>query len=224
MLKHATSPCRIRFARRDFDFVAEALAAHGKRCHLAKLWKDPEGLRELLDLGDIFRNLVESPSSIQVSPSFYFYVLVRQTFVKNGLSNADLADYVSQLMARRVSAEESDPLEDLTGHFTRVSDFLGILSKTRGRIRRQLHIAAANQFLLLTGLYPGFLKHRHEKGETPDLDFYVAFARKAYRAASRCKVLTPSEGMDVHATLAEALPDVRRSLNQLSEELVFLGA
>lgn len=191
---------------------------------MAKLWKDPEGLRELLDLSDIFRNLVESPSSIQVSPSFYFYILVRQTFVKNGLCDADLADYVSQLMARRVSAEESDPLQDLTGHFTRVSDFLGILAKTKGRLRRQLHIAAGNQFLLLTGLYPGYLKHRHEKGETPDPDFYVAFAQKAYRAASRCKSRTPNEDPDIHSTLAESLPDVRDSLNRLGEELVFLGA
>lgn len=216
MLKHAISPCRIRFARSDFDFVAGALAAHGERCHLAKVWKDPEGLRELLDLGEIFRNLIESPAALTVSPSFYFYVLVRQSFLKNGMCAGEQADYVSQLMARRVSVEDSDPLQDITGHFTRVSDFLGILAKTKGRLRRQLHIAAGNQFLLLTGLYPGFLKRRYEKGETPDPDFYVKFAQKAYRAASRCKCAGRNDGPDIHSSLADSLPTVRRALNVIT--------
>ena len=56
MLQFWMPSCRSRFTGADFDFVASVLAPDGKRCHLAKLWKDPEGMREMLDLKDVAIN------------------------------------------------------------------------------------------------------------------------------------------------------------------------
>jgi hypothetical protein len=223
MLQHSISPCRIRFSEADFDFVASVLTTDGVKCHLAKLWKDPEGLREILDLKEVFRSLIESPAAIRVSPCFYFYVLVRHTFLQADLTDAVLADYVSGVMAKRVCVDSADPMQDVTRGYTHVADFLNIISPAKGRLKFHLHVAAGNQFLILTGLYPNFLKRRHERGEAPDLDFYESFAQRSFRAASHRKSISADDWSNLFGNLADAMPAARRSLNRLTEEFVFLG-
>ncbi len=212
-----------RFTRADFDFVATALAAGSSRRHLAKLWGDPEGRREILDLKEVFRNMIQSPSAIGVSPRFYFYVLVRHSFLDADLGDVALADYVAGLLARRVSLNGGDPLEDVTRGFTHAAQFLSFISRSKGRMRFHLQVAAGDQFLVLTGLYPQFLNRRCERGETPDLEFYESFARCAYKEAAENRVAASVSSRRILASLSESLPSARRSLNRVAEEYVFLG-
>jgi hypothetical protein len=223
MLKHWMPSCRGRFTAADFDFVASALSPEGPRCHLAKLWKDSDGLREMLDLKEVFRSLLGSPAALQVSPRFYFYVLVRHTFLQADLSDAQLADYVSGVMAKRVCANGDDPLQDISHGFTHAAEFLSILSSAKGRMRFHLQVAAGNQFLVLTGLYPGFLKHRSEKGQAPSLEFYESFAQRAFRSAADNRLAPDHAPRNLLGSLADAIPIARRSLNRIAEEFVFLG-
>ena len=110
MLRNRTLPCPGRFQRCDFDFVAEVLSPEGARCHLEKLWSDPDGLREMLDLREVLRALLESPALLRVTPGFYFYVLVRHGFVRAGLEDVELADYIAGVLTKRVTAASGDPL------------------------------------------------------------------------------------------------------------------
>jgi hypothetical protein len=207
----------------DFDFVASVLAPDGPRCHLEKLWEDPEGMREILDLKKVFRNVIESPSAIRVSPRFYFYVLVRHAFLQAELTEVELADYVAGVLAKRVGTSGTDPLQDVTRGFTHAAEFLSFISSSRGRMRFHLQVAAGNQFLVLTGLYPEFIRRRNELGIAPDLEFYESFASKSFRsAAERCLASRSASG-HLFGTLAEALPAARRSLNRVAEEFLFLG-
>ena len=215
--------CRNRFTEADFDFVASALAPNGPTCHLAKLWKDPDGLQEMLDLKEVFRSLLDSPSAIQVSPRFYFYVLVRHAFLQADLSDAELADYVAGMLAKRVCVAGEDPLQDVTRGFTHAAEFLTFISTAKGRMRFHLQVAAGNQFLVLTGLYPEFLKRRCEKGEAPGLEFYESFARRAFLSAASNRQATGQASRRLLGALADALPTARRSLNRVAEEFVFLG-
>lgn len=214
---------RGRFTEADFDFVATALASDESRPHLEKLWKDPEGLRELLDLKEVFRNLIDSPFALSVSPRFYFYVLVRHAFVRADLTDVMMADYVAGVMAKRVCSSGSDPLQDTTRGFTHAAEFLTFISNSRGRMRYHLQVAAGNQFLILTGLYPEFLTHRNQRGEAPDLEFYETFARQAYRGAADSRLSPDASSRRVLESLSDSMPVARRSLNRLAEELVFLG-
>lgn len=223
MLEHWMPSCRSRFTRLDFDFVASVLAPEGPQCHLAKLWRDPDGMREMLDLKEIFRCVIESPAAIQVSPRFYFYVLVRHAFLQTELSDVELADYVAGVLAKRVCVNGTDPLQDVTRGFTHAAEFLSFISSSKGRMRFHLQVAAGNQFLVLTGLYPDFLKRRCEKGEAPDLGFYESFAQRAFRSAADCCLASRSASRHLFGTLADVLPTARRSLNRVAEELVFLG-
>ncbi len=223
MLDQWMPSCRNRFTGADFDFVASALAPDGCRCHLEKLWQDADGIREMLDLKEVFRNLIDSPAALQVSPRFYFYVLVRHAFLQAELPDADLADYVAGVMAKRVCASGGDPLQDVTRGFTHAAEFLSFISTSKGRMKFHLQVAAGNQFLVLTGLYPDFIKHRSEKGEAPDLEFYESFARRAYQSAASNRQMAGSTTRHLLGSLAESLPAARRSLNRVAEEFVFLG-
>lgn len=223
MLEHWMPSCRNRFTAADFDFVAGTLAREGGIAHLAKLWEDPDGRREMLDLKEVFRSLIESPVAVGVSPRFYFYLLVRHSFLDAGLSDPDLADYVAGVMTKRVCAETGDPLQDVTRGFTHAAEFLSFITRSRGRMRFHLQLAAGNQFLVLTGLYPTFLKQRCERGEAPDLEFYESFASNAYRGAADCRMVAAAGSRQVLGALAESLPTARRSLNRVAEEFVFLG-
>jgi hypothetical protein len=223
MLEHWMPLTKNRFSRADFDFVAAALSDESSRRHLTKLWGDPDGRREILDLKEVFRCLIGSPSALAVSPRFYFYVLVRHSFLDADLSDVALADYVAGVLARRVALTGGDPLEDVTRGFTHAAQFLSFISRSKGRMRFHLQVAAGDQFLVLTGLYPQFLNRRSERGEAPDLGFYETFASHAYRSAAECRLASTDTGRRVFGTLAESLPSARRSLNRVAEEFVFLG-
>ena len=223
MLEHWMPTCRSRFTEADFDFVSTALAPEGQSCHLAKLWNDPDGLREMLDLKEVFRSLLDSPAAIQVSPRFYFYVLVRHSFLQADLTDSELADYVAGILAKRVCVTGDDLLQDVTRGFTHAAEFLSFISTAKGRMRFHLQVAAGNQFLVLTGLYPDFLKRRFEKGEAPGLEFYESFAQRAFLSAVANRQVSSKASRRVLGALAEALPTARRSLNRVAEEFVFLG-
>lgn len=215
---------RNRFTGADLDFLASVLVPGGQRLHLEKLWTDPDALREMLDLKEVFRSLLDSPAAIQVSPRFYFYVLVRHAFLQADLSDADLADYVSKILTQRICPSPGDPLQDIVGGFTHASDFIAIISNAKERMRFHLQVAAGNQFLVLAGLYPDFLTRRSEQHGAPDLGFYESFAQKAYRDAANNRQAPGKTSRRLFGALAEAMPAARRSLNRVADEFVFLGA
>lgn len=223
MLEQWMSPIRNRFSGSDFEFLASILAPGGKRLHLQKLWQDPEAIREILDLKEVLRGMLDHPAAIQVSPRFYFYVLVRHAFLTAGLTDHHLADYVSGLMAKRVAPAPGDPLQDIAGGFTHASEFLAVISNAGQRMRFHLQVAAGNQFLLLTGLYPDFLKKRSEQSGAPDVGFYESFAQQAYRGAAENRQAPRHASRELLNSLSEAIPAARRSLNKVAEEFVFLG-
>jgi hypothetical protein len=224
MLEQRIPSNRNRFTGADLDFVASVLAPDGQRPHLEKLWDDTDARRELLDLKEVFRGVLDSPSAIRVSPRFYFYVLVRHAFLQADLSRVELADYVAGVMTRRICPSPEDRLQNIIGGFTHASDFIAIISNAKGRMRFHLQVAAGNQFLILSGLYPDFIKHRCETRGAPDLEFYESFAKQAFRSAADDQQASGAASRNLFGTLAEAMPVARRSLNRLAEEFVFLGA
>lgn len=223
MLGQWTLSARHRFNSADLDFLSSILADGKQREHLEKLWNDPEMVHDILDLKEVLRGLLDSPATLRVSPSFYFYVLVRHAFLDSGLNDRDLAEYVSSVLVKRMTPCAGDPLHDLARGFTHASDFIAIISSAKGRMRFHLQMAAGNQFLALTGLFPDFIKGRSVKLGTPDVEFYESFARQAYRDAADNKWAPGGTSRHLLGTLSEAMPLARRSLNRLAEEFLFLG-
>jgi hypothetical protein len=223
MLEQRTPSNRHRFTGADLDYLSSVLAPGEQRLHLEKLWADPDALREILDLKEVFRGLLDAPCTLQVSPKFYFYVLVRHAFLQADLSNASLADYVAGVMTKRICPSPDDRLHNIVSGFTHASDFIAILSNAKGRMRFHLQVAAGNQFLVLSGLYPEFIRHRSEAMGTPDLEFYESFAQQAFRSAADERLAAGAAARNLFGALSEAMPTARRSLNRVVEEFVFLG-
>ncbi len=126
-------------------------------------------------------------------------------------------------MTQRICPSAGDPLQDIAGGFTHASDFIAIISTAKERMRFHLQVAAGNQFLLLTGLYPDFLTRRSEQRGAPDLAFYESFAQQAYRDAANNRQAPGKTSRRLFGALAEAMPAARRSLNRVADEFVFLG-
>lgn len=223
MLDVWTSTSRDHFTGADFEFLNTVLADGQKRPCMVKLWEDPDAMREMLDLKEVLRALLDSPSALRVSADFYFYVLVRHSFVRAGIDDATLADYVASVLAKRIGSRDDDPLQDVARGYTHASDFLAIISNSHGKMKFHLQVAAGNQFMVLTGLYPAFITKRNEHRGAPDLAFYESFARRSFQGAAD-NPMAPGKGpRHLLASLAEALPAARLSLNRVAEEFVFLG-
>lgn len=132
-----------------------------------------------------------------------------------------MADYVSGVLAERAAPDPDDLLGTLGAGLTHAADFVSILETSRGRLRFHLEVAAGNQFLVLTGMYPEFLRKRARHHGEPDLGFYESFASRAFRtAADHAGHL---EGRKVLGALSDAFPQIRKALNRMTEEFVFLG-
>ncbi|MFD2256330.1 hypothetical protein ACFSSA_06565 [Luteolibacter algae] len=223
MLEEWIAASRDRFTNADFDFITEVFSGGEKRACLAKLWEDPNALREMLDLKEVLRGLLDSPSTLQVSPDFYFYVLVRHAFVQADIANPDIADYVAAVLAERLNPMNSDPLHDISHGYTHAGDFLAIISHAHGRMKFRLQVAAGNQFLVLTGLFPSYIENRCQRRGAPDIRFYESFAQRSYSSAANNSAATGSIPRKFFGELAESLPQARRSLNRIAEEYIFLG-
>ncbi len=203
MLEEWTAASRDRFTCADFDFLNEVLAGGEKRVCMAKLWEDPDALREMLDLKRVLRGVLDSTAALRVSPAFYFYVLIRHAFKQSGITDPEMADYVSHVIARRLSVQKDDPLHDIANGYTHASDFLAVISPAQGRMKFHLQVAAGNQFMvrhravsglhqapqralrsagsrLLRILRPAFLPRRRGQ-QLPQWKDSAAFLRKSRR-------------------------------------------
>ncbi len=215
---------RDRFTVADLEFLSEVLAGDDNKGCMLKLWEDPDALREMLDLKEVFRAVLDSPSTLRVSPAFYFYIVVRHAFVQADIQDVDMADYVAGVFSSRVGMRSSDPFQDISRGYTHASDFLAVISSAHGKLKFHLQIAAGNQFLVLTGLYPSYIEKRNQRSGAPDIHFYESFASRAYQSAADNPYSRESAiPRKVLGSLAEIMPQARRSLNRVAEEFVFLG-
>jgi len=220
-MMYRTTSARAGITPADIAFVETALAAGGESTALAKLWNDPEAVTALLDLKEIHRALLESPVALPVSPSLYFYVLVRHAFVAGGIDHPGLADYVAGVLVEKLdSRHHSSRPGSMPGWVTHAVDFVSVIQATHGMLRFQLEVAAGDQFLVLTGMFAGFLHQRAERSGAPGPAFYESFARQSYRnAANRPGVA--GDTRELLYLLAETFPLARASLNRMTDRCLF---
>jgi hypothetical protein len=223
MLGNWMPSSRDRFTAADFAFLTEVLVPGERRARVTRLWHDPEALTQVLDLNEVFRALLDSPTALEVSAPFYFYVLVRHAFVQSGLTDDALADYVGGVLADQIPSQHGGKLIELAKEIAYAADFLTLLEASPGRLRFYLQVAAGNQFLVLAGMYSGFLERRAERRGAPGVEFYEAFARHAFRGAADNRQAPADAPRELLGELSEVLPHARRSLNRMAEEFVFLG-
>lgn len=222
----ATS-CRERLQPRDFEFILQTLTGdRGGGPELESLFEDPGSLLAVLDHEQVVKAVLELPFPLSISPELYFFVLVRRSLKHAGIDDAIIADYVAATLASHAAANPLGPmrLDKPDADFTYHVDFLEALEGISDYDRFFLEVQCGNHFLVLTGLFPKFLRHRADRRGAPDVRYYEGVARSAFLKAGGHPLADEFAVGSIYPRLAECFTETRRALNRMAEDYLFLGA
>ncbi len=219
MLKSLCS-ARAGFTKADIEFIA-SLHQERQAAAITALAGDLDCLQSLLDQPILRKTLLESPVALPVSPSLYFYVLVRQALLDGGIDHVGLTDHIAGVLVDKLPTmpRASGAVPQWATHAV---DFIALIRNASGLLRVHLEVAAGDQFLVLTGLFPEFIQERRDRCGAPGLGFYESFARQSYHQAS-AQALLGRDSRELFGLLAEVFPIARRSLTRMREHCLFLG-
>lgn len=210
----------------DWQFIIECLGmTHKGKESLASLCDDPDSVRMILDHPKLFDAVAVQRRAAMMSPDLFFFVVVRHTLKRIGVEDLALADYMAVVCAEfgmQSLRQSSSGRPDLESMYS--VDYAQALDQARGPERFFIHIKCANQFLVLTCLYPGFLHRRAERRGAPDVDFYEGVVMSHLQAAGKHALAEEFELDDVLLRLSESFPPVRRAMNYTLREYLSLGS
>lgn len=218
--------CWHRFSNADWQFICESLAMNQRhREGLVSLLDDQEAVRMILDHPRLFEAMVMSTKAAVLSPELFFFVLVRHTLKQVGVEDLEVADYMAVVCADfglPATADQRIPANRLERLYS--IDYIEALENARPHERFFIHVQCANQFLVLTCLYPDFLHHRAERRGAPDVDFYEKVVVSHLEAAGKHALAEEFELNDTLSEVAAVFPPARRAMNHTVREYLSLGA
>lgn len=225
LLPFAKAGCQYRFTPADWRFIIESLSLtdRGKES-LASLCEDPDSVRSILDHPKLFEAVAVNANTALMSPDLFFFVVVRHTLKRIGVEELEVADYLAVVCAQfgmPGTGQASAKPETMSLYSI---DYLEALNQARGPEKFFLHVKCANQFMVLTCLYPDFLHRRAERRGAPDVGYYEGVVMSHLQAASRHALAEEFELEDVLLKLSDAFPPVRRAMNHTLREYLSLGA
>jgi len=103
-------------------------------------------------------------------------------------------------------------------------DYVSALENAMSHEKFFIHVQCANQFLVLTCLYPDFLHRRAERRGAPDVGFYEQVVMSHLQCAGKHALAEEFALDEVLMHLAESFPPVRRAMNHTVREYLSLGA
>lgn len=225
-MQHLATSCLDRLTESDFRFIAGAVTGKTDQIDsLRWIFEDPEALPNLLESDSVYRRVVEAPFPVDISPQFYFYVLVRRALTDAGIDEIVIADYVAAALADHACGRSAAPIgsEKPDCDFTYHIDFLAACEAASAYDRFFLEVECGNRFLVLTGLFPAFLENRANRRGAPGLDYYEEVARNAFVSAGSRPLADEFSVGNIYPLLAECFSETRRALNRMSEEMLFLS-
>ena len=217
--------CRVQFAAEDIEFIVSVLGPKtGDMDCLVKLLTDEETRDLILDDEALFRALLERRGCLRVSTHFYFYVMVRQVFLRSDLKDRAVADYVAEVLAEFARTERARcVMPGQTNPLDYFFEMLAALQTADERTSFQIRVHIGNHSLFLAGVFPERIRFRAEKKGFPDLKYYEALGRSQYRAASDHRLAQRYELANIFDTLSERFAATRRALNDISDRVFSLG-
>lgn len=216
--------CRIQLTPDDITFITQVLGQGvAENEALTRLLADESSRDTLLDDERLLRAILEARACLRISTPLYFYVLVRQAFLRAGIGDRDLADYVAAMLAEFADVEatrlrlrrEAPPLE----YFV---DMLAALPVSDDITRFYLRMFMGNSSLFLSGIFPDRIRRRAERRGAPGLSYYTGVGRVSFREARDHRLARQYELAAIFDQLAEGFEETRRALNDLRERLICL--
>jgi hypothetical protein len=214
---------RARLGREDAQLVLRLLSrGRPEAQRRAEATLVDHGLDPLLDEPALLQALVEARQSAHASLPLFCYVVVRHALQRLGAHDRRLADYVASVLlhfglrerARRL-AEHDDEVYDT---LTRIVEDVESADPQRAFLARA-HLG--NYALWLSGLFPDHIEHRHVRRGGPDLGYYETMGRKGFQLAAGHRLANAHGLAPLYGAAAEAFPQLRRALNEVSDSLLF---
>lgn len=224
-----SSTCLERLTPRDFTFIETVLFGLTNAppdTGLRSLFEEEESLLDILEQDKLFQAIIEIPFPLGISPELYFFVLVRRSLQQANIEELRIADYVAATLAQHAlgSPMSHSSLAKPDVNFTYQVDFLEAMEGLSDYDQFFLQVQCGNQFLVLTGLFPGFLEHRSSRRGAPGLRYYESVARSAFLSAGEHPLAEEFDLRGIYPLLADCLGETRHALNRMAEDYLFLGS
>lgn len=217
--------CRVQFTAEDIDFVLEVLRPKvDSRDGLVQLLADEEARDLILDDEALLHAVLEHRQCLRISTHFYFYILVRHVFLRSGVKERKIADYVAEVLAdfsraERMQLHVNGQERPLDYFFEMLSALQTADDATRFYVRAHI----GNHSLFLSGVFPERIRHRAEYRGAPDLSYYEEVGSSSFRAARDHRLAHKYDVAEVFDFLGERFQTTRRALNDLGERLITIG-
>lgn len=217
--------CWFRFTPADWYFIRDTLATNERdREGFNAILDDPQAIPLILDNDKLFEAVVISRQGLMVSPELFFFLVIRHTLKERGISQMQVADYMTVVFADFGCGARKGP-DDINRNVDSLYsvDYLEAIQQAGGHHKFFLHVQCANQFLVLTCLYPDFIHRRAERRGAPDVDYYEHVVVSHLEAASRHALADEFELEETLGLVADAFPAARRAMNHTVREYLSLG-
>lgn len=188
-------------------------------------WEDRlerRGVDEMLDDPEIRRRILNADGVTLAPPGLVLYVVLRQSLKEAGVESRALADYVTAMVmefgredrARRIA--ESDDRE-----YDYLVEIMEEMVEAEGRRAFLLRLHLGNFSLWLSGLFPDHITGREHRKGGPGMDYYEEMGEAGFRMAAEAPYARAESLRDLYHQAADRFRDVRRGLNQFSDDLLF---
>lgn len=223
-MKVVRANCRVQFSAEDLTFILQSLDHHGADASFLKdLLTDADSRDLLLDDPRLFTALTARNQYLQISIHLYFYILVRHVFLKAGITDRDVADYVAAMLVEFGQADtlslrippDQTPMEY-------VYEMIGASLRTDPRTRFFVQSHIGNHTLFLSGIFADRIRHRVETRGAPDISYYENIGAGSFKVARDHQLARQHELVEVYGRLSEEFQTARLALNDLSDRLLFL--
>lgn len=192
-------------------------------CRLAG---DPDTLNSILDHPKLLSAVISMTQPVSISSELYFYVIVRHALKEANLDHRELADYVAGTLVQfakgnpfHTAADDPVQIDGMPYHV----DFIEAINSAAAYDKFYLHVRCGNQFLVLTGLFPEFIKHRERRRGAPGVRYYEGVARESYKTALHHPLAGEFDLCEVYDLLSSRFQETRRALNRMTHEYLWLG-
>jgi len=210
----------------DMDFILNTLSrGDRKKKAIEKLIiREKNFIDHLLDRVELFDQIAREREFTRISPSLYFYVLMRHGLKRSGIDNRAVSDYIATLLAEFVIRERLYRVSithDEIYHY--VVDLLGSLDGADPRNKFLIRTHIGNYSLFLLGIFLEYIRSNHEYGRSiPGINYYEEMGSTSYIVAAENRFAEQLELVEVLTLMGENFHIIRKSLNYISENYLHL--
>lgn len=217
--------CRAALESRDIDFLVSVLthAKQEERC-LVGLLEDREIRDSILDNKLLIQAIRDPARREEISSTLYFYIIVRDCFLRQGIDSRELADYVADMLA--VFCNHERWLKPVMKEDKAFDYLVGLWEAAYACSRRDRSFAiqchVGNFALFLSGLFAQRIREREDQGPVfRGIEYFESLGAAGFRAASAQHLASEFELVSILEEMATRFHSVRLALNEIAEAWMF---